>query len=216
MCGRFALKIPTYQLKQYYSTTNAVAYSSRYNIAPSRDIVSVTQHGNQRDMHMMRWGLVPSWAKDVSIGNKTINARSETLEEKPSFRTSFQRKRCVIPASGFFEWHTKTREPYYFTPKDTLFSFAGLWDGWKTPDGKELLSCTIITADANKTIKPIHDRMPVILDKDGIDTWLNPSSEVSLLKSLFLPYDDAKLQAWPVSKLVNDPANNIPEILEPV
>src|SRR5277367_671034 len=163
MCGRFALKNPSQQLQQHYDTVNVVEYPARYNIAPSQPIITITQHGNQREMALMHWGLVPSWSKDPAIGNKMINARAETVEEKPSYRTSFKRKRCIIPASGFFEWHTQTREPYYFSPKDTVFSFAGLWDKWASPDGSELLSCTIITTEANRTLQPIHNRMPVIL-----------------------------------------------------
>lgn len=163
----------------------------------------------------MGWGLVPSWAKDPAIGNKMINARVETVDEKPSYRASFKRKRCIIPASGFFEWHTQTREPYYFSPKDMVFSFAGLWDKWASPDGSELLSCTIITTEANRTLQPIHNRMPVILDREALDTWLSDTSDTPLLKSLLVPYD-GKLEAWPVSKKVNSPANNFAEILEPV
>jgi len=167
-------------------------------------------------MDLMHWGLVPSWSKDPAISNRMINARAETVEEKPSYRTCFKRKRCIIPASGFYEWHTQTREPYYFSPKSGWLSLAGLWDHWQSPDGTELHSCTIITTSANKLLQPIHERMPVILEDNVLDVWLGESQDVPLLKSLLLPYDDDKLQAWPVSKTVNSPANNNPELLEAV
>ena len=215
MCGRFALKNPTKELQAYYQTTNTVEYAARYNIAPSLPVITI--HGTpekQRLMEPMRWGLVPSWAKDPAIGNKMINARGETVDEKPSYRASFKRKRCIIPASGFFEWHTQTREPYYFSPKEGFFSFAGLWDKWTSPDGSELLSCTIITTEGNQTLKPIHDRMPVILNKEALEAWLSDTLEVSLLKSYLKPYDDSLIQSWPVDKKVNNPANNYQELLE--
>ena len=217
MCGRFALKNPGQQLKQFYNTANAVEYQARYNIAPSLPVITI--HGTpagERLMELMRWGLVPSWSKDPAIGNKMINARAETVEEKPSYRTSFKRRRCIVPASGFFEWHTKTREPYYFSLGEAPLSMAGLWDKWASPDGSELLSCTIITTIANKVLAPIHERMPVILDQDALEVWLGDTEDVPLLKSLLKPYDNDKLKAWAISKLVNSPGNNIPEILEAV
>lgn len=214
MCGRFAQKHPTAELKAYYNTSNVVEYPGRYNIAPSLPVLTIAQQGSNRTMQLMRWGLVPSWAKDIAIGNKMINARAETVDEKPSFRAAFKRRRCLLPASGFFEWHTKTREPYYFSPSDTVLSFAGLWETWNSPDGSELISCTIITTEANQTLQPIHHRMPVILGREALEIWLSDSQDVPLLKSLLMPCNDNMLKCWPVSKLVNNPSNNLPEIIQ--
>lgn len=153
MCGRFALKNPTKELQQKYNTKNAVEYPARYNIAPSTPVIAICNAPNgDRVMDAMRWGLVLSWAKDISIGNKMINARSETLEEKPSFRTAFKRRRCVVPASGFYERHTETREPYYFSPKEGVLSIAGLWEHWQSPDGSELHSCALIIGIRNSRL----------------------------------------------------------------
>ena len=214
MCGRFALKNPSKELKAYYQTGNLIEFPASYNIAPSLPVLTIHTTDNVRHMDLMRWGLVPSWAKDPAIGNKMINARAETLDEKPSYRSSLKRKRCIIPASGFFEWHTQSREPYYISPKSGWFSLAGLWDRWQSPDGSELLSCTIITTSPDETLKPIHHRMPAILDSEGIEQWLSDSQDSALLKSLLMPYDDSKLGIRPVSKAVNNPKNNYPEILE--
>ena len=215
MCGRFALKNSSQQLKQCYNTANAVEYPARYNIAPSQPVLTIATSNGQRLMDVMRWGLVPSWAKDISIGNRMINARAESIEEKPSFRAAFKRRRCIIPASGFYEWHTKTREPYFFSSKDTVLSLAGLWEHWQSPDGSELLSCTIVTTTANKVLAPVHERMPVILEHDALEVWLGDTQDVPLLKSLLKPYDDDKLQAWAISRKVNSPSNDFPELLEP-
>lgn len=214
MCGRFALKNPSKELKQHYNTKNAVEYPARYNIAPSTPVIAIhTTHTGERVMKPMRWGLVPSWAKDPAIGNKMINARAETIEEKPSFRTAFKRRRCVIPATGFYEWHTQTREPYYFSPKDGLLSFAGIWEHWQGADGSELQSCAIITTASNALMQPIHARMPVILKPETLELWFSASQDVALLKSLLAPYDDDNLQAWTISKRVNSPANEGAELV---
>jgi putative SOS response-associated peptidase YedK len=216
MCGRFALNKSAADLKRHHNAANALEYPASYNIAPSQPIVSILQRGGQREITLMKWGLVPSWAKDPAIGNAMINARAETVEEKPSFRASFKRKRCIIPASGFFEWHAKTRQPYYFSPREDIFSFAGLWDRWRSPAGSELISCAILTAGANDLMKAVHERMPVILDADAANLWLSDSQDVPLLKSVLRPYDGARMQAWQVSKEVNSPAHNYPKILEAV
>jgi putative SOS response-associated peptidase YedK len=217
MCGRFALKNPTKELKQYYNTQNEVEYAARYNIAPTTAVITIhaTPDGS-RIMEPMRWGLVPSWAKDVSIGNRMINARSDTVDKKPSYRAAFMRRRCVIPASGFYEWHTETREPYYFSPKEGFLSLAGLWEHWQSPDGSELHTCTIITTDANALVQPIHERMPVILKGDALNLWLDNTQDVTLLKPLLTAYDETKLNAWPISKRVNSPANDSPELMKAV
>jgi putative SOS response-associated peptidase YedK len=215
MCGRFAQNKPAADLKRHYNTVNTVECSASYNIAPSQPIVSIVQQGDSREMALMKWGLVPSWAKDPAIGNRLINARAETVEEKPSFRASFKRKRCIVPASGFYEWHTSTRQPYYFSPKEGDFSIAGLWDKWPSPDG-DLVSCTLITTGANAFTKPIHHRMPVILDDEAVNLWLSDTQDIPLLKSVLRPYDDDRMQAWAVSKEVNSPAHNNPKLLEAI
>lgn len=215
MCGRFALKKSAKELKQYYNTKNAVEYPARYNIAPRSPVITIhVAPDGSRVMDPMLWGLVPSWAKDINIGSKMINARSETIEEKPSYRNAFKRRRCIIPASGFYEWHTKTREPYYFSQKEEIISLAGLWEHWQSPEGSELYSCTIITTAANHLMQPIHERMPVILDKSAVDIWLDHTQDIKRIKSLLTPYDDSKLQALAISKQVNSPANDYPELLD--
>src|SRR5439155_13144753 len=151
----------------------------RYNIAPSQPIAVVANSGNNQ-IEFFRWGLVPSWAKDPSIGNRMINARCETLAEKPMFRAALKRRRCLIPASGFYEWKKnpdgKTKTPMYIRMKSGKpFAFAGLWDRWKSPDGSELLSCTIVTGKPNEMVADIHDRMPVILTGDACEKWVDPS-----------------------------------------
>jgi putative SOS response-associated peptidase YedK len=216
MCGRFALKTSAKELQRYYHTKNAMEYHARYNIAPSLPVLTIHNAPDKiRIMDIMRWGLVPSWAKDISIGNRMINARSETLEEKPSFRNAFKRRRCIIPASGFYEWHAKTRDPYYFSSAEGVLSLAGIWEHWQSADGSELYSCAILTTSANRLLQPVHERMPVILKPDGIDLWLSPAEDTKLLKPLLQPYDDNMLRAWPISKQVNNPSNDTSKLVEP-
>jgi putative SOS response-associated peptidase YedK len=214
MCGRFAQNKPAADLKRHYNTVNTVEYSASYNIAPSQLVISIFQRGDQREMARMQWGFRPSWAKGPAT-KPMINARAETVEEKRFFRTSFKRKRCIIPAAGFFEWHTETRQPYYFSAREGEFSIAGLWDASHTPAG-DLLSCALITTGANALMEPIHHRMPVILDEEGANLWLSDTQDVPLLKSVMRPYDDARMQAWAVAKDVNSPARNHPGILEAI
>jgi putative SOS response-associated peptidase YedK len=214
MCGRFAQNKPAADLKRHYNTVNAVETSASYNIAPAQLIISILQRSDQREMARMQWGFLPSWAKGPAT-KPMINARGETVEKKPFFRTSFKRKRCIVPASGFFEWHTETRQPYYFSPREGDFAIAGLWDASHTPAG-DLLSCALITTGANTLMEPIHHRMPVILDEEDVNLWLSDSQDVPLLKSVLRPYDDARMQAWAVSKDVNSPSHNHPGILEAI
>jgi putative SOS response-associated peptidase YedK len=216
MCGRFALKHSPRQLRDYYHTVNEVEYADRHNIAPSSAVVAVTGEEGQRFMRLMRWGLVPSWAKEAAIGRRMINARCETVAEKPAYRASFQRKRCVIPASGFFEWQAGTRQPYYFSGREGVLSLAGLWDRWAGADGSEVLSCAIITTPANELVRPVHDRMPAILEGNGLEAWLSDRADTALLKSLLGPYAGASLQSWAVSRKVNKPTHDGPELLDPL
>jgi putative SOS response-associated peptidase YedK len=175
----------------------------------------VVQNDNDRVGKQMRWGLIPFWAKDIKIGYKMINARAETIDEKPAYKHPFQKQRCLILADGFYEWKKqgKEKQPYRFKLKNgEPFAFAGLWDRWET-----LYSCTIITTKPNNLTKEVHDRMPVILPKDTYDLWLNPNmTETDYLKSLLVPYPEEEMVAYPVSTLVNSPKNDIPSVMEPI
>ena len=190
-----------------------------YNIPPGVDIWAVKNEpgSDAAAIARLRWGLVPHWAKDPKIGNRMINARSETVAEKPAFRNAFQKRRCIIPADGFFEWQRegKQRIPYHIHLEDREpFAMAGLWERWNSPQGDSLESCTILTTTPNKVMEPLHDRMPVILAQDQIATWMNSSTSVGELKSMTLPYPADQMHAYPVSSLVNSPRHNSPECLE--
>jgi len=171
---------------------------------------------------MYRWGLIPSWSKDPSIGDRMINARAESLAEKPSFRNAFRRRRCLILADGFYEWkqvpESKTKQPFYIRMKDSLpFAFAGLWEIWVSPDGSEIRSCTIITAQPNELVATIHNRMPVILSEEAYDLWLAFGDKpVDQLEKLLVPYPDNEMQAFPVSPMVNSPQTDAPELIKPI
>ena len=189
-------------------TTDKTAYKPRYNCAPSQNLAVISSEA-PAVFSFMKWGLIPFWAKDISIGNKLINAKAETITEKPSFKQSFFHKRCLVPADGFYEWkQDKEKIPYRITMKDdSLFVMAGLWSRWQGAEGKNIDSFTIITTDANGLMQPIHHRMPVILDKNAYNIWLGSSQPETLL-SLLKPYPEDQMKAFPVSKLVNSPAND--------
>lgn len=220
MCGRFTLTLPVDEIREELKLGDFPPdWGERFNIAPSQSVAVVTDAG-ARAVEMMRWGLVPSWAKDVSIGNKLINARAETLVEKPSFRNAFQRRRCLILADGFFEWKKAENkrgrsEPYYFQREGRKpFAFAGLWEFWRSPEGEPLRSCTLITTSANALVAPIHERMPVMLAGDSVWDWLQLTSQDALL-DLLRPFPAEEMVAYPVGKLVNDPTVDAPEVLLP-
>ena len=221
MCGRFTLTADQDSFEDRFSLTGFdLGWVPSFNIAPTQEVLTVTNDGSENRPELMRWGLVPSWAKDPKIGNRMINARSETLAEKPSFRTAFKRRRCLIPADGFYEWKRegKAKKPMLITvnPGD-LFAFAGLWETWKQPDDSWLLTCAIITTSANEFMKSIHDRMPVILPRESEASWLDPEEQdTAMLSELLLPYDSDRMEAYEVSTLVNSPRNNFPEVIEPV
>jgi putative SOS response-associated peptidase YedK len=193
-------------------------FQPRFNIAPTQPVAVIPNDGKNR-LDFFVWGLIPSWAKDPSIGNRMINARAETLLEKPSFRNAFRRRRCLVLADGFYEWrkdaHGKT--PMYIRLEDGRpFGFAGLWEYWKSPDGSDVLSCTIITTQPNELMTPIHNRMPVILPEQAYPLWLE-SGEVDLnsLAGLLKPFTAGPMQAYPVSALVNNPKNDQPQLISP-
>lgn len=221
MCGRFTLTADQDSFEDRFSLTRFdLGWVPSFNIAPTQEVLTVTNDGSENRPELMRWGLVPSWAKDPKIGNRMINARSETLAEKPSFRTAFKRRRCLIPADGFYEWKRegKAKKPMLITANPGgLFAFAGLWETWKQPDDSWLLTCAIITTSANEFMKSIHDRMPVILPRESEASWLDPEEQdTAILSELLLPYDSDRMEAYEVSTLVNSPRNNFPEVIEPV
>ena len=208
MCGRFALKENPKKLGEYFQLTGDLEFLPSWNIAPSSRICSVTAdaEGN-RHLHKMRWGLIPSWAKDVTIGNKLANARGETVAEKPSFRSAFKHRRCLIPASGFYEWKTESgiKYPWYVSLKSSSpLAFAGLWEIWHPEDGGPIESCCIITTAANSLMEPIHDRMPVILTPDQWATWLSPQEHQAAKQlQMIHPCDPDSLQVWQVTRELN-------------
>jgi putative SOS response-associated peptidase YedK len=212
MCGRFTLFEPDQVLAREFGVSGFPPNSPRYNIAPSQPVAAVRAGpaGRGRELALLRWGLIPSWAKDPAIGNRLINARAETAREKPSFRSAFKRHRCLIPASGFYEWQRRERgkQPHYIRRRDgKVFAFAGLWDRWESPDGDGIETCTILTTAANAVLAPIHDRMPVILPPAEYARWLDPSlQDPDSLASLLAPFPPEDLLAFPVSPRVNAPA----------
>jgi putative SOS response-associated peptidase YedK len=197
-----------------FDTYGEVEVSPRYNISPSQPVVTIRQDAREpiRKLSTMRWGLVPSWAKDPSIGYKTINARSETVATTASFREPFKSHRCLIPADGFYEWKRegKTKQPYCFEVNDgELFAFAGLWDRWKSPQGEVVESCTIITTTPNPLLADIHDRMPVILSPDDYDLWLDPAfRNMASVSEMLKPFDASQMKRYPVSTRVNQVQND--------
>ena len=222
MCGRFTLTVDPGQLQEAFPWVDFPGdFPPRYNVAPTQPVAVVPNDGLNR-LDFFNWGLIPFWAKDPKIGNRLINARSETIAEKPSFRGSFKYKRCLILADGFYEWRkqpgTKTKIPMYIHMKDrSPFAFAGLWDNWHSKDGSEIRSCTIITTQPNELVEKIHNRMPVILSPDGYAEWLHEGEhDPNLLKSLLRPYPSEQMAAFPVSRQVNSPQNDIPEVILPI
>lgn len=209
MCGRFTSLLSPELLAVIYEILAPAEQHPRYNIAPTQTVSIVRQDAtNRRELASAKWGLVPSWAKDPSIGNSLINARSETVAEKPSFRSAFKHRRCIVPASGFYEWVTVagSKQPWYIKGhEDRPLSFAGLWEHWQSPDGKVIETCSIITTTANELMTPIHDRMPVILSPDSISSWLEPTSNPDDVKTLLRPCPPEILDIYTVSNLVNNP-----------
>jgi putative SOS response-associated peptidase YedK len=212
MCGRFTLFEPDKVLSREFGVSGAPPLSPRYNIAPSQSVAAVrpVPEGSGRELALLRWGLIPSWSKDPAIGNRLINARAETAREKPSFRNAFKRRRCLIPANGFYEWQRLEhgKRPYFVRMRDErVFAFAGLWDRWESPDEGAVETCTILTTSANAMLAPIHDRMPVILPPGEYDRWLDPSlKDPDSLTPLLVPFPPEKMLAYPVSPRVNAPS----------
>ncbi len=215
MCGRFSLTANEAELNLRFELAGGEApYVPRYNGAPTQMLAVITGE-NPRRLSYHRWGLIPPWAKDISIGNKMINARAETITEKASFRTPLFSRRCLVPSDGFYEWQQDAgKQPYrIFVKNNPIFSMAGLWERWKSPEGDIIESFNIITTEANTFMKPIHNRMPVILKPGDEKTWLSGKNSAEIL-SLLKPYPADEMDAYPVSKLVNSPRNETPEILK--
>jgi putative SOS response-associated peptidase YedK len=225
MCGRYLNKLPAAEIARIFATRNPLPnYPARYNVAPTDPVLVVRYNPRTRERSLdpLRWGLVPHWAKDLSFGARCINARAETLATTKAFRDAFAERRCLIPASGFYEWRKsgKTRTPYAVVPTDaSLFAFAGLWENWRdrTDGASWIRTCTIVTGPANVLLEPIHDRVPVILDADAWARWLGeePASPEELL-SLLKPFPPDRMRAYPVSPRVNSVKNDDPGLIDPV
>ena len=198
MCGRFALLATGPEIAETFALTETPQLAPRYNIAPTQPVAAIRlhPHSGQREWTHFHWGLIPSWAKEPNMGARMINARSETVAEKPAFRAAFKRRRCLVPASGFYEWQKtgSSKQPMYIHPADApLFAFAGLWETWQIPGGGELDSCTILTTTPNSLMRAIHDRMPVILEPEDFAMWLDPSERPENGLHLLRPFSPEKM-----------------------
>jgi putative SOS response-associated peptidase YedK len=221
MCGRFTLTVNPADLQDAFSEyAFPTRFAPRFNIAPTQPVLAIPNDG-KHEADFFLWGLIPMWAKDPSIGSRLINARGETVAEKPSFRGSLKYKRCLILADGFYEWRSiegrKSKTPYFIHMKDRKpFAFAGLWDSWNGPDGSQVRTCTIITTEPNELMSLIHDRMPVILHPRDYAKWLDETPQTpDILKPLIKPFPADRMDAYPVTPLVNKPENDSPELVVP-
>ena len=214
MCGRYSFVMEDALIQERFGIRVRTAiYKARYNCAPTQNLAVITNSAPDT-LGFFRWGLVPSWAKDLSVGNRLINARAESITEKPSFRNSFRSRRCLVPATGFFEWKRDgAKAPFNIRLRSgNPFCFAGLWDEWMAPDGTKVSTFTIVTTTPNELMKGIHDRMPVILRPEDESRWIALKPDPALV-SLLVPYPADKMEAYPVSKEVNVPSNDRPEVL---
>ncbi len=220
MCGRYAMVLAgegSFQ-RRFSLEERADDLAPHFNVAPTQTLPVIVRNSPNR-VAMMRWGLIPSWAKDTSIGSRMINARAETVAEKPAFRGPLRSRRCLVPASGFFEWKREgdRKTPHFIhLPDEPLFGFAGLYDTWRDADGETVQSYTILTTEPNALMSAIHNRMPVILRREDEDEWLDPANtEPEQLLPLLRPYPAEAMAAYPVSRLVNSPQHDTPLVLEP-
>lgn len=209
MCGRFTLHSSSNEFADQFGAASPDGLCPRYNIAPSQAIAIIRAGDGTRRADLVRWGLIPSWAKDPKIGSKMINARAETIFEKPSYRSAIRQRRCLIPADGFYEWKTdgKVKTPHWIHLRDeALFAFAGIWERWISPDGEVIDSTTIVTTTANEVVRQVHERMPVILARDNYAPWLDPAlQDPARLSGLMVPYPAEEMVMHPVSSRVNSP-----------
>ncbi len=220
MCGRFSF-FDFLSFQRRFNLQIPALIQPRYNIAPSQEILAIVKP-NPEDGYQtacFKWGLIPFWSKDGSAARKLINARAETVDQKPSFKHSFQKRRCLLPADGFFEWEklASGKKPYRIVLKNReVFAFAGLWDAWTDPAGQTIHSCTIITTSANSLLENIHPRMPVILPQEAEEAWLHHETDRLILKNLLLPFPAELMESYEVSVRVNSPRNDDPGIIEPL
>ena len=222
MCGRFSQQRPTSELAEIFGAEDLVdAPGGHFNVAPTDDAAVVVQREETRAVTAYRFGLIPHWADTAKVGNRMINARAETMERSPAYRYAFRRRRCLVPVDAFYEWQRdgKIKRPFAITTQDgSPIALAGLWSGWRDPDTDQLVrSFAIVTTTPNDLLRPIHDRMPVVVAEADWDRWLDPKLEdPAELKDLLVPADDAALEAYPISRLVNDVRNDGPQLLEPI
>ena len=220
MCGRYSITTPYEELQRLFRLVGApLNLGASYNVAPSHGVPIVRMEKEQRHLRFVRWGLVPSWAK--TVGDKPlINARAETIFDKPSFRTAIRRRRCLVPANGFYEWQSTEQGPKQ--PHNIVlseggpFAMAGIWEDWMGADGSELESLAIVTTTANKTLAPIHHRMPVILQPSDYGLWLDTTTDLDQIRTLMKPAPDPMMRAYPISRLVNSVANDDARLIEPI
>ena len=227
MCGRYTLTMFQQQLAEEFEIYELEHLQPRYNIAPTQSapVVHVVGEGGKRELAMHKWGLIPNWAKDPTIGNRMINARAETAAEKPAFRSAMRRQRCLVPCTGFYEWKVldpaakkPAKQPYYIRRRDEgVFAFAGLWDRWRSPEGEEIDSFTILTTEPNELMRNLHNRMPVIIPRKKYGVWLDTQlQDVEPLVPLLRPYPAGELVAHPVSNRVNNPKFDDPSCIQGV
>lgn len=222
MCGRFTLLADAELIAEQFELPQVPELAPRYNIAPTQPVAAVRlKPGNgTRELTHLHWGLIPFWSKDPKIGNRMINARSETVAEKPAFRAAFKYRRCLVPISGFYEWQKVDggKQPYYIHHVDNHpLAVAGLWEHWQDPNGSEIESCTLLTTRPNDLMEPLHNRMPVLVAEEDYDEWLDPGDgRLDMLHHLLRPYDGIDLKATPVSTIVNNPRNDVPECIVPI
>lgn len=220
MCGRYTLHHKPEEIEERFDVEPDLRLlAPRYNIAPSQ-IIPVIRHAESKEMAGCKWGLIPFWARDPKIGNNLINAKAETIAEKPSFKRAFAKRRCLIPADGFYEWQKRGKapsQPMYIRRRDGgLFAFAGLWEEWKSPEGEPIETCTIITVEPNELLSKIHNRMAAILRPGDEAAWIDPKSGVDDLLQMLRPYDSDELEAIPVSRAVNSPAHDSAALIAPI
>ena len=224
MCGRYTQSKSAEIIARAFQIDNVSDIEPRYNIAPTQSVLTVLQPSASanRQGKMLHWGLIPSWAKDRKMASKLINARAETVAEKPAFRSAFRKRRCLVVADGFYEWqqqeNKKQKQPFYFRLSDgEPFAFAGLWEHWQDATGEEIESCTVLTTEANDLMRPIHNRMPVILEPKNYDLWLDSeATKLELLQPLLHPYPTEEMTAYPVSTVVNKPVNDSAECINSI
>jgi len=223
MCGRFTIRTPASVVAQQFGLLGAPPFEARFNVAPSQPVplvrVAYADGPPRRELVWLRWGLVPAWARDPAIGNRLINARAETAAEKPAFRVALRRRRGLVVADGFYEWQRvgSRKQPYFFHLRDDgPFAFAALWDTWEGLDRSAIESCTLLTTEANDVVRPIHDRMPVLISPADYERWLDPTvQKPELVMSLLRPYPSEEMTTFPVSSLINSPSHEDPRCIEP-